>query len=190
MPTYPSINTAQEPERKAQVLDGSLFVWECPSCGTRNLLKYETLYHDPAEKLMVWLLPEGKEPPQAVEDAVRSLEGYTLRRVMEVGDLIEKVKVHGAGLDDVTMELCKWVTRQEMAAKTPEMAKASLRFHRLEGADNALVFVFPLNGSIHEVSVGFNVYEDARGILLRHPQAALAPGFAVVDEKHILQYFQ
>ena len=186
---YPSISTAQNPELKARVLDGSLFVWECPHCGARNLLKYETLYHDPSEKLMVWLLPEGKEPPQAVEDAVRSLEGYTLRRVTEVGDLIEKVKIHGAGLDDVTMELCKWVTRQEMAAKNPEMAEAPMRFSRLEGADNGLVFALPFNGAMHELSIGFNVYEDARGILLRNPQTALAPGFAVVDENYILKFF-
>lgn len=187
---YPSINTAQEPDLKARVLDGSLFVWECPYCGVRNLVKYETLYHDPDGKLMVWLLPEGKMPPKAVEDAVKALDGYTLRRVGEVGELIEKVKIHEAGLDDWTMELCKWVTRQELSAKNPEMAGAPLRFHRLEGADHSLVFVFPLNGSMNEVSVGFNVYEDASGILRRNPQAGVESGFAVVDADRVLQFFR
>ena len=42
--TYPSINVAQDPDLKARVRDGSLFVWECPHCGARNLLKYQTLY--------------------------------------------------------------------------------------------------------------------------------------------------
>ena len=188
--TYPSINTAQEPDLKARVLDGSLFVWECPYCGVRNLVKYETLYHDPEAKLMVWLLPEGKVPPKAVEEAVKELEGYTLRRVGEVGDLVEKVKIHQAGLDDWTMELCKWVTRQELSAKNPGMAAAQLRFHRLEGADHSLVFVFPLHGSMNEVSVGFNVYEDASGILRRNPQAAVESGFAVVDAERVLQFFR
>ena len=41
--TYPSINVAADPDLKARVRDGSLFVWECPHCGARNLLKYETL---------------------------------------------------------------------------------------------------------------------------------------------------
>ena len=79
--TFPSINTALDPTLKARVRDGSLFVWECPFCGTRNLLKYETLYHDPAERLMVWLLPGDAQPPAQVAEAVKELDGYTLRLV-------------------------------------------------------------------------------------------------------------
>ena len=109
--TYPSINVALNPDLKTRVQDGSLFVWECPYCGARNLLKYQTLYHDPAEKLMVWLLPGDAEPPAQVADAVKELDGYTLRLVREVGDLVEKVKIHACGLDDVLVEMCKYVTR-------------------------------------------------------------------------------
>ena len=69
--TWPSINVAQDPDLKARVRDGSLFVWECPHCGARSLVKYQTLYHDPAEKLMVWLLPGDAEPPAQVADAVK-----------------------------------------------------------------------------------------------------------------------
>ena len=75
-----SINVGQDPELKAKVLDGSLFVWECPYCGQRNLALYQTLYHDPEAKLMVWLLPGNEQPPQAVAEAVKQLEGYTLRQ--------------------------------------------------------------------------------------------------------------
>lgn len=182
---YPSINTAQNPELKARVLDGSLFVWECPHCGARNLLKYETLYHDPAEKLMIWLLPGEKEPPKAVEEAVRELPGYTLRRVGEVGEFIEKAKIFAAGLDDWSMELCKWVTRQEMREKNPEMADSAMRFSRLEGADNMIIFGLPYGGAMHELSVGFNVYEDACSILSRHRGRLIQEGFALVNEDTI-----
>ena len=75
--TYPSINVALDPELKARVRDGSLFVWECPYCGARNLVKYQTLYHDPAEKLMVWPLPGDAVPPQAVVDA--AVEQFTAK---------------------------------------------------------------------------------------------------------------
>ena len=138
-----SINVAEDPELKARVKDGSLFVWECPYCGHRNLAKYQTLYHDPQAKLMVWLLPGEEMPPKAVEEAVKELDGYTLRRVREVGDLIEKVNIHDAALDDTVLEMCKWVTRRELAAKNPEAADAALRFLRLEGADNDLVLARP-----------------------------------------------
>jgi hypothetical protein len=185
-----SINVALDPELKARVKDGSLFVWECPYCGQRNLALYQTLYHDPDAKLMVWLLPGQAQPPQAVANAVKELEGYTLRIVREVGDLIEKVNLHDAGLDDTVLEMCKWVMRRELADKNPDAADAKLRFLRMEGADNELVMAFPMNGHMQVINVGFNVYEDARGILMRNPSVKPADGFAQVDAAWIEQFFR
>ena len=34
---YRSINISENPELKAKVKDGSLFLWECPHCGQVNL---------------------------------------------------------------------------------------------------------------------------------------------------------
>lgn len=186
---YQSINVALDPQLKAGVKDGSLFVWECPYCGKRNLAKYQTLYHDPQSKLMVWLLPGGEEPPKAVEEAVKELDGYTLRRVQEVGELIEKVNIHDAALEDTVLEMCKWVTRRELEAKYPGAQDATLRFLRTEGADNDLVFALPLNGQMQLINVGFNVYEDARGILSRNPAVKPAEGFAQVNADWIEQFF-
>ena len=185
-----SINVGQDPDLKARVKDGSLFVWECPYCGHRNLARYQTLSHDPDARLMVWLLPGDEMPPKAVEEAVKELDGYTLRRVREVGDLIEKVNIRDANLDDTVLEMCKWVTRQEMSAKNPEVAQASLRFLRLEGADHDLVLALPLNGQMQLVNVGFNVYEDARGILARNPSVRPAEGFAEVNQDWVEQFFR
>jgi len=185
-----SINVVLDPELKARVKDGSLFVWECPYCGQRNLALYQTLYHDPDAKLMVWLLPGNAQPPEAVAEAVKQLPGYTLRIVREVGDLIEKVNLHDAALDDTVLEMCKWVTRRELAEKNPEAADARLKFLRMEGADNELVMAFPLNGQMQVVNVGFNVYEDARGILMRNPAVKPAEGFAEVNAEWIDQFFR
>ena len=187
---HQSINVALEPELKSRVKDGSLFVWECPYCGQRNLALYQTLYHDPDAKLMVWLLPGQAQPPQAVAEAVKQLESYTLRIVREVGDLIEKVNLHDAGLDDTVLEMCKWVTRRELSEKNPEAADAHLKFLRMEGADNELVMAFPLNGQMQVVNVGFNVYEDARGILMRNPSVKPADGFAEVNADWIDRFFR
>ncbi|MBQ9193262.1 MAG: CpXC domain-containing protein [Bacteroidales bacterium] len=190
--TFPSINTALDPELKARVRDGSLFVWECPYCGARNLLKYETLYHDPGERLMVWLLPGTALPPIQVADAVKDLEGYTLRLVREVGDLVEKVGIHAAGLDDVVVEMCKYVTRMELSDqhRNPAILDAPLKFYRMDGPDNDLVFSFPLDGEMKTVNVGFHVYEDARGILGRHPSVHPGPGFAQIDAAWLGRYFR
>ena len=94
------------------------------------------------------------------------------------GDLVEKVKIFDAGLDDRAIEMCKYVTKQE--AGKPGM---DLKFLRLDGADNELVFTYPAAGQMELLAVGFNVYEDCRGIIARNPHVAeRARGLAVIDE--------
>ncbi|MBR4817801.1 MAG: CpXC domain-containing protein, partial [Bacteroidales bacterium] len=123
--TYDSINVAEMPELKVRVLDGSLFVWECPHCGARNLVRNQTLYHDPSERLMVWLTGGSEELESKVREAYGGLEemnGYTARFVDDPGSLIEKVKVFDAGLDDVVMEMAKYVSRLEVAEDRKDRA--------------------------------------------------------------------
>lgn len=196
--TYDSINVRETPELKAQVLDGSAFVWECPHCGARNLVRCQTLYHDPDEKLMVWLT-FGSE---ALEERVRSaysgtegLEGYTCRFVDDAGSLIEKVKIFDAGLDDVVMEMAKYVTRMEICGnlkeRAAEIASAPFKFLSLDGADGEITLAYPLDGQMQVATVGFNVYEDCRGILKRNPvMAQAAAGFSKVDAAFVGRYFR
>lgn len=196
--SYDSINVRETPELKAQVLDGSLFVWECPYCGTRNLLRCQTLYHDPDEKLMVWLTLGSEDLEERVRSAYGGLEelkGYTTRFVDDAGSLIEKVKIFDAGLDDVVMEMAKYVTRMEICGnlkdRADEISNAPFKFLRLDGADGEITFAYPLDGQMHMAAVGFNVYEDCRGILKRNPaMAEAAAGFAKVDAAFVGRYFR
>lgn len=203
--TYIGINTAEDPLLKAAVKDGSLFVWECPHCGRRNLQRSQLLYHDPDERLMVWLLPDGMLSPERETEISRILEkrftepengldDYTFRRVGSTGELIEKVHLQDAGLDDVVMEMAKWVTRNEMAdkdkANAEEILRAPLKFYRMNGADNEIQLSFPLNGAMQMVSIGFNVYEDCRGIVQRNPSMRPGTGFVRVDGEWIARFIR
>lgn len=188
---HSSINAMQEPALKAFVKDGSLFVWECPHCGTANLARYACLYHDPQERLMIWLLPDGPVPETAsVAATLDSLDGYTLRRVKDVGSLIEKVNLFDAGLEDTVMEMCKYVTRMELAEKDRSLADIALKFLRLDGADNELLFSYPKDGQMHGARTGFHVYEDCRGILQRNPAVHPDKGFAQIDQEWIARFFR
>ena len=183
--TFLSINVKEDPELKERVLDGSLFVWECASCGKAGLIGRECLYHDPDRRLMIWFQPEGAEDGR-LSAAVAELGGYTLRRVSDVGSLIEKVHIFDAGLEDTVMEMCKYVSRLELAESMkeqgPRILAAPFKFYRMEGADNELLLSFPLDGQMMVVRVGFHVYEDCRGILARHPDVTEDPaGFARID---------
>ena len=189
---YRSINVSENPELKAKVRDGSLFLWECPHCGQVNLAKYETLYHDPSVKLMVWLMPEGEiseSQMHAITMHTKAMGGYTLRRVNDMGSLMEKVLIRDAELDDVVLEMCKYVTKLEMVQKSvsaeqkEEFLASNFHFYRSEGEgeDRLITFMYALDGQMLGVNIGWNVYQDCAGILERNPQIKPADGFARID---------
>jgi hypothetical protein len=150
---YRHIDAVAEPELKARVLSGGLFVYTCPSCGFKSLITTPVIYRD--EHLLVCLSDRSL--------SVEGLDGVAGRLVPDVGSLIEKVKVFDAGLDDVPLEFCKFVTRQELGKDV------DLKFLRLEGADNEIIFTYPGSGQMELLAVGFNVYEDCRAIVGRNP---------------------
>ena len=193
---YKSINTAEDADMEARVLNGSLFMWTCPDCGCKNLVSYECLYHDPARKRMLWLLPRDKDDTaemDAIARHARSLGGYTLRICPDLGSLIEKILILNAGLDDVAVEICKYVIHGEwaqqgqsdgQAAAAAPSADTPLHFHHLE--EDKLVFSYPANGQMASLTLGKNVYEDALGILSRNPALHPGEGFQRVDADWLL----
>lgn len=183
---YPSINAAQEPELKAKALTGELFAWQCPHCGTMNLARYPVLYQDPSENLIIVL----SETPLNVESCP---EGCIGRQVGTVGEFIEKIKIFDAGLDDIVIEMCKFITLQEMSqdGRIPAGSEApELKFYRIDGSDSELTFTYPAAGQMQMLSVGFNVYEDCAGILNRNPQIkSSATGLVRLDSSWLRQFF-
>jgi len=152
-----SVNTEASPELKEKVSSGELFTWECASCGKRNLASNDFLYHDPKEKLMI-LLTSSRLSADSLP------EGYTGRIVRSVGELIEKIKIFDSGLDDIVMELCKFVTVKELGKDIKDM-----KFFMVDGADSELTLTYPENGKMEMIAIGFNVYEDCAGIIRRNP---------------------
>jgi hypothetical protein len=147
---------------------------------------------------MVWVTlgsSDLEERVRAAYGGLGGLKGYTLRFVDDAGTLIEKVKILDAGLDDVVMEMAKYVTRMELCGslkdRAEDISKAPFKFLRMDGADGEITFAYPLDGQMQMAAVGFNVYEDCRGILKRNPEmSASAAGFAKVDEAFITRFFR
>jgi len=112
-------------------------------------------------------------------------DGYTGRLVRTVGDLIEKVKIFDCGLDDIIIEMCKFITRQELGKDV------ALKFLKSDGADGEMTFTYPENGQMELLAVGFNVYEDCAGILSRNPQIRdAAAGLAEINQAWLSRFFQ
>lgn len=193
------INIGDNPELKSKVKDGSLFIWECPHCGKANLVQRQTLYHDPSDRLMIWLMPDGIIP-EAQEKALeaqfdkisQTLDGYTLRRVTDVGTLIEKVNILDAGLDDCVIEMCKYITKMEMTEKGEgkDIMDVPFKFYRTDGPDNDIELSYPQNGRMHGLRIGFNVYEDCAGIIRRNPSVKPSSGFSRIDPAWVARFFR
>ena len=102
---------------------------------------------------------------------------------------MEKVLVKDAGLDDVVLEMCKYVTKLEMVQKNvgaeqkEEFLASTFHFYRSEGEgeERLLTFMYPLGGQMLGVNVGWNVYQDCEAILSRNPQIKPEEGFARID---------
>ena len=58
---WASVNVTLDQELRESVLDESLFTWTCPQCGHEALLSYPCLYHDMANKFMIYLVPGAKQ---------------------------------------------------------------------------------------------------------------------------------
>lgn len=177
---YKSINTATDPDLKESVLNGELFLWNCPDCGQANLVAYDCLYHDPDEKFMVWMLPFGQpEGPEkdAIMHQAKAMGDYKLRIVTNAGDLMEKVMIFDAGLNDRCIELVKYVASQELKDVT------NLHFYRMQ--DDVMVFSGVKGGKMDGFGFGLNVYEDCQGILQRNEAVSAEEGFATIDAKWV-----
>ena len=181
---YKSVNSATDPDLKAAILDGSLFLWECPECGTQNLSAWDMLYHDPEGKIMVWLLPSG-EPEGPEKDAImrqaRAMGDYKLRIVANPGDLMEKLMIFDASLDDRAVELVKYVAAREEGMNGVE----NLHFYRMQ--DDVMVFSGIREGKMQGFGFGLNVYEDCVGIIARNPEISREEGFCRVDSDWVLK---
>lgn len=172
VPSLNIINTESNPELKEKLLSGRLFLWSCPHCGADNLVKYPLLYHDPAQKLLLWLtdgIPEVEEKMAKTIAAEEGLQDYTARIVDTPGEMMEKIKIADAGLDDVAMEICKYVTRQELGKDST----IDLKFFRMDGADRRILLTYPENGEMQVIGTGFSTYEDAAGIVRRNSELSV-----------------
>lgn len=153
---YPRIDVIREPELKEKLLNGELLTWQCPVCTCTNLARYPLVYLDSAQKLLLIL-------SEAVLSVESCPEGYLARQVETVGELLEKIKIFDSGLDDIVIEICKYVTLQELGKNI------ELKFLKTDGADSSMTFTYPWDGKMEMLEVGFNVYEDCAGILHRNP---------------------
>lgn len=116
------MDTSTEPGLREKVFDGSAFVYTCPNCGKRLLMPYSSLYIAPSYQTAIFFdfnSPDDYDyhPLKLSHSTLIGLEGYTLRYVMGLNKLREKIQILEAGLDDVAVERMKYMIAHNSSSK-------------------------------------------------------------------------
>ena len=145
---WDSINTEIDPEMKAAVRDTSAFRFICPECGNIANVDYQTLYHQMEDKIMIYYVHEDEVEDVCKmftgygeeDDPVKELiqEGYLHRVVTSQRELIEKLAIFDAGLDDRIIEIAKVLVMALVRRDFPDM-KGCRAFFAQEGNTNEIV---------------------------------------------------
>ena len=113
-----------------------IFKFICPHCGSEQFVAYSFLYHQMEDKLMIYCCQDEEEIAKvrelyagdfttAVDEKGREraidTSGYRRRIVIGADNLVEKIRIFDAGLDDRLMEIYKIMLYGQMQPQLAEM---------------------------------------------------------------------
>ena len=149
---YESINVKTSPELKTLLMSNQVNVVECTQCKVSFRVEKPLLYHDPARKLMIYLIPMSED---VIEDGERQFaESLTrLNGILPEGldapdvclvfsrtELVERVFLFDAGLNERIIEYIKYLIYSKNLSKLDPRHKALL-FNVQDSTPEALCFV-------------------------------------------------
>ena len=132
---WKSLNSALNPEAKADLVSGKLFVFKCPHCGAGCNVDYGMLYHQMDDKIMIHYALNDEEETEVIEsfekmssgEMARSVgislveEGYTFRVVRSQNQLREKIVIFDNKLDDRVIEVMKLFLISHLSESNSEL---------------------------------------------------------------------
>jgi hypothetical protein len=123
--TWPNANVTLYPQVKERLLSQRLSGYVCSLCGRAQPVVYPLTYHDMDRRILI-RFTLGDEPVKELNVAVREqLQGYRLRLVRTLHELVEKVLTAEFDLDDRAVELMKadmmGIIRSEVRDREPRM---------------------------------------------------------------------
>ena len=135
---WKSINTMLDPEMKSKVRDKSAFLFTCPHCGHSVFVDYGFLYHQMEDQIMIHYAQTeeavreiydyyvGNESNELLKDFPDLQAKYLNRIVRSPNQLLEKLAIFDAGLDDRIIEICKVFILSEYLKQHPECSNPEL----------------------------------------------------------------
>ena len=104
---WESLNVSLDKEQKENLLAGELTKFTCKKCGWSGDVVYPLLYHDMEKQLMIWLFPGQNAPDTGALPFAQLMGDYQFRLVQTKNQLVEKIFIFDANLDDRVIEFYK-----------------------------------------------------------------------------------
>ncbi|MDD5582600.1 MAG: CpXC domain-containing protein [Candidatus Marinimicrobia bacterium] len=124
---WDSVNASADPNLKEQLIQGELTTTVCTKCKKTFFVKYDMIYHDPDEKVMLLLRypDENGNVSEFDKDSLELIKAmaddYILRSVYSFPDLLEKIRIFDDDFDDVSIEILKYMSRLTNNLEPDEM---------------------------------------------------------------------
>lgn len=140
------IDTRQEPELKQALLEGTLFNFECESCGAKRQIDHDCMYMDRDLKVVVCLIPQLETRKSEMEEILtqfmrqssEDLSQYSLRVVTTAAQMVEKVTIFNDELNDIVVEIVKLLTDGLFAKEHPDIDVRNRYYYKHHGQPKLL----------------------------------------------------
>ncbi len=147
------IDISENPELKDQIFDRSLFKFSCPQCGEEILVSYDCIYTDSDKNFMVALVSNQEEATTLVAD------GYTLRVVRSINELVEKIALMEDGIDDRVIELYKIMLEDQFEEERSGSEILGIYYGGQNSEDKSLLFyIITANAENCRATLSFETY--------------------------------
>lgn len=182
---WDSINVDSDSKTKEEVKNLEFFKYTCPKCNESFQIEYLTVYNDVKNHFMIYYVPkEDMDYVSKIENmSVPSKVESRARIVFSKNDLLEKIAIFEAMLDDVLIELIKpFVISKVIEDGISDEAAENIYFSNYE--NGKITFSFPDVKDNYKVDIPVQLYEE----LWRRNKIKKLVGFKVVDKNNAAIY--
>ena len=184
---WDSINVDTDSKIKEEVKSLDFFKYTCPKCGNDFQVDYLTVYNDIKNHFMIYYVP--KEDIEVV-DKIKQISlpekcEDKARIVFSKNDLLEKICVFEAMLNDVLIELIQpFVISKVQEDVIKECEAEKIYFSDYE--NGKITFSFPEVKDNYKVDIPVQLYEE----LWRRNKIKKLKGFQIVDKNNAATYLE
>ena len=150
---YETLNAAEEPELRDELMANRLNAVECHGCHFSFRVDKPLLYHDPKRGFMIYWAPDGERDPEIATETFRKLAEElpdavdlaagpppALHLVFARVELVERIFLLEAGLDERMIEYVKYLIYANNVRKIDAATKRIL-FNAQDSTAENLCFV-------------------------------------------------